>query len=125
MALKLFFISGVPWIFEIFSKLSDLIPETYPGLHQNLSYFLYISTTLNSLRGVAVFIFFVLFQRDARRYLWRGLARHFPSLRAKSELNGHYETNGENCSDLNDQNNTAVTQLWFSVSDITPSVVLE
>lgn len=74
MALKLFFITGVPWIFEIIAWIPQfsLSGKRSEGNWYNI---FEISNLLNSLRGVIVFLVFVVFQRDVRRYLvtrfWR------------------------------------------------------
>ena len=70
-AIKLFFIAGTPWIFEIFAWLPSYFKTGIsPQWRQNTVYLFAVSNTLNALRGVVVFIMFVLLQRDVRRYLW-------------------------------------------------------
>lgn len=122
MALKLFFISGTPWLFEIFTLVFISILEEDSVLEQSLSYCFKVITTLNSLRGIAIFIFFVLLQQDPSRYLWYNLTRHIPSLRNKSntaELSR--DRVGSISFNLDDQSISGVSQLTSS----TPSVMLD
>lgn len=70
-AIKLFFIAGTPWIFEIFAWLPSYFKTGIsPQWRQNTAYLFAVSNTLNALRGVVVFILFVVLQRDVRRNLW-------------------------------------------------------
>lgn len=119
MSLKLFFIAGIPWLFEIFAVLSFLFLGEDSVVYQNLSYVFQFGTILNSLRGVAIFILFVLLQRDARRYLWRRLVKLIPSLRTKADLTGLSNDKPGSISNLNDQSSSGGTQL----SSLTSSVV--
>nr|CAH0105207.1 unnamed protein product [Daphnia galeata] len=66
MATKLFFITGVPWIFEFFTYVYEL---KY-GLFAKVWYFWEFSQMLNTLRGVFIFVTFIIFNRDVRRFLW-------------------------------------------------------
>ncbi len=71
-AVKLFFIAGIPWVFEIVSCYFIALPSF---VSTNSAYLFEASNLLNSLRGVLVFITFVLLQRDVRRYLWLQLKK--------------------------------------------------
>jgi hypothetical protein len=66
MATKLFFITGVPWIFEFFTYMYEL---KY-GLYTKLWYFWEFSQLLNTLRGVFIFVTFIILNRDVRKFLW-------------------------------------------------------
>lgn len=122
MALKLFFISGTPWLFEIFALVFISILEEDSVLEQSLSYFFKVITTLNSLRGIAIFIFFVLLQQDPSRYLWQILTRLIPSIRSKSNIAGLSGDGAGSISfNLDDQSISGVSQLTIS----TPSVMLD
>jgi len=74
MALKLFFITGIPWIFELSNwLLPTLIPDLLP--HQ-MKYLFEISNLFNSLRGVIIFIVFILLQRNVRQHLQLSFSKH-------------------------------------------------
>ena len=66
MATKLFFITGVPWIFEFIAHLYEL---KY-GLYSQLYYFFEFCQLFNTSRGVFIFVNFILFNRDVRKFLW-------------------------------------------------------
>jgi len=76
MAVKLFFITGIPWVFEFAAWLPFYVTEN-SFLRTNAVYFFEISNLLNSLRGVIIFIIFVISNRDVRRYLWPRVKRIF------------------------------------------------
>jgi hypothetical protein len=76
MALKLFFITGIPWVFEFAAWLPFYLTEN-SFLRNNSVYFFEISNLLNSLRGVIIFFIFVVFNRDVRRFLWPRIKRIF------------------------------------------------
>lgn len=97
MAIKLFFITGIPWVFEIIAWLPTYLPDVQPILRDNSVYFLEVSNLLNSLRGVIVFVIFIIMQRDVRRYMWLRLKRVFSST-VNSKLNVHSRTNAGSIS---------------------------
>ena len=66
MATKLFFITGIPWIFEFFAYVYEL---KY-GLFAKVWYFWEFSQLLNTLRGVFIFVNFIILNRDVRKFLW-------------------------------------------------------
>jgi hypothetical protein len=66
MATKLFFITGVPWIFQFIAYLY----EVKYGLYTKLRYFLEFSNLLNTSRGVIIFVTFIILNRDVRKFLW-------------------------------------------------------
>ena len=68
MAIKLFFIIGVPWAFEIAAWIPIFLSDG-SSLGNHYIYLFEISNLLNSLRGVIIFIIFIVLQRDVRRYL--------------------------------------------------------
>ena len=68
MAIKLLFITGVPWVFEIAAWLSVFLSEG-SVLGSNYVYIFEISNLLNSLRGVIIFIIFIVLQPNVRSYL--------------------------------------------------------
>ena len=68
MAIKLLFITGVPWVFEVAAWLPIFLSDG-SVLGSNYIYIFEISNLLNSLRGVIIFIIFIVLQRDVRRYL--------------------------------------------------------
>ena len=68
MAIKLLFITGVPWVFEIAAWLSVFLSEG-SVLGSNYVYIFEISNLLNSLRGVIIFILFIVLQPNVRSYL--------------------------------------------------------
>lgn len=63
MALKLFFITGIPWIFEVVNW--TLKVTGYPP--SNILFD--IANLCNSLRGITIFFVFVLLQRNVRLHL--------------------------------------------------------
>ena len=77
MAVKLFFIAGIPWVFEIIAWLPSYLPDVSPHWRRHTVYLFEVSNLLNSLRGVIVFVIFVLMQRDARRHIWLRLRKLF------------------------------------------------
>jgi hypothetical protein len=77
MALKLFFITGIPWMFEVAAWLPVYLSDT-PAFFQNNSigqYVLEIGNLLNSLRGVIIFIIFIVLQQNVRHFLMLRLKR--------------------------------------------------
>lgn len=79
MALKLFFITGIPWVFEIAAWLPVYLSNK-PAVFQSNSvgqYVLEIGNLLNSLRGIIIFIIFIVLQRDVRHYLMLRIKRIF------------------------------------------------
>ncbi|XP_046656015.1 uncharacterized protein LOC124349448 isoform X2 [Daphnia pulicaria] len=66
MAVKLFFITGIPWIFEFISHLASRLDGANLGLY----YFLVCCQLLNTSRGVFIFVNFILLNRDVRKFLW-------------------------------------------------------
>nr|CAH0105205.1 unnamed protein product [Daphnia galeata] len=74
MATKLFFITGVPWIFEFFTTY---VYELKYGLYTKLWYFWEFCQLLNTLRGVFIFVNFIILNRDVRRFLWLGMKNIF------------------------------------------------
>jgi hypothetical protein len=76
MALKLFFITGIPWVFEIAAWLPIYLNDD-SLLRTNFVYVFEITNLLNSLRGVIIFIIFIVLNRDVRRFLWPRLKRIF------------------------------------------------
>lgn len=93
MAVKLFFIAGIPWVFEIIAWLPSYLPDVSPHWRRHTVYLFEVSNLLNSLRGVIVFIIFVLMQRDARRHIWlrarKLFSRSEPSSPPPSVAKGH------------------------------------
>jgi len=79
MALKLFFITGIPWIFEVAAWLPVYLSDSPDFLQSNSAgqYVLEIGNLLNALRGVIIFIIFIVLQRDVRHYLMLRLKRIF------------------------------------------------
>jgi hypothetical protein len=76
MALKLFFITGIPWVFEIAAWLPIYLNDD-SLLRTNFVYVFEITNLLNSLRGVIIFTIFIVLNRDVRRFLWPRLKRIF------------------------------------------------
>ena len=68
MAIKLLFITGVPWVFEIAAWLPDFLSEG-SALGNYYIYIFEISNLLNLLRGVIIFILFIVLQPNVRSYL--------------------------------------------------------
>lgn len=79
MALKLFFITGVPWVLEVAAWLPVYLSDTPADFQDNsqIRYFFEVGNLLNSLRGVVIFILFILLQRDVRHYLTLRMKRLF------------------------------------------------
>lgn len=79
MALKLFFITGIPWVIEVAGWLPVYLYGASVVFKDNsqLQYFFYFGNLLNSLRGVVIFIIFILLQRDVRHYLTLRMKRIF------------------------------------------------
>lgn len=95
MAVKLFFIAGIPWVFEIMAWLPNYLPNVSPVWRRHTIYLFEVSNLLNSLRGVIVFIIFVLLQRDARRHLWNRIKKLVSAIRrdpssSKSVIKGDH-----------------------------------
>ena len=63
LAAELFFITGVPWIFEIVAWLPAL------RRYSSAKYFFEVVNLLNSLRGLFVFILFVLLRPTVLKFL--------------------------------------------------------
>lgn len=95
MAVKLFFITGIPWVLEIAAWVPMFLHSTLPNPQLKLiSYVFEISNILNALRGVIIFVLFVLLQRDVRaQLLFRlsGLANN-SSKRQKKDANSSLTT---------------------------------
>jgi hypothetical protein len=86
MALKLFFITGIPWMFEVAAWLPVYLSGK-PASFQNNSvgqYVLEIGNLLNSLRGVMIFMIFIVLQKNVR---------HFLMLRFRKILNKDFSDN--------------------------------
>jgi hypothetical protein len=79
MALKLFFITGIPWVFELAAWLPVYLSESQAIFQSNSvgRYFFEIGNLLNALRGIVIFIIFIVLQRDVRHYLMLRLKRIF------------------------------------------------
>ncbi|XP_057374652.1 uncharacterized protein LOC130695523 [Daphnia carinata] len=92
MALKLFFITGIPWVFEFAAWLPFYLSKD-SFLRVNAVYFFEISNLLNSLRGVVIFVIFIVFNRDVRRFLWPRIRRIF--FQADSAIVGRTRSNME------------------------------
>lgn len=92
MALKLFFITGIPWVFEFAAWLPFyLSKDSYWRV--NAVYFFEISNLLNSLRGIVIFVIFIVFNRDVRRFLWPRIRRIF--FQVDSAIAGRTRSNME------------------------------
>lgn len=89
MVLKLFFITGIPWIFEIIAWLPSYVSNIPQVWRHHMYYLFEISNLLNSLRGVIVFFIFVVLQRDARRYLLVRFRKMFSHRDASVGPSGH------------------------------------
>lgn len=118
MAVKLFFLAGIPWVFEIIAWLTNYIPGEYSTLRKTSMHVFGIATTLNSLRGIAIFILFVVLQRDSRRYLWDGLKRYFPSIRETPADNGLSKAKSGSSSNLNENNSSNESQPSYLSSEV-------
>jgi len=71
MALKLFFITGIPWVFEVVNWILTVTGH-YPS---NL---LFDTANLcNSLRGIIIFFVFVLLQRNVRLHLQLSIEKYY------------------------------------------------
>ncbi|XP_046656019.1 uncharacterized protein LOC124349451 isoform X2 [Daphnia pulicaria] len=66
MAVKLFFITGIPWIFELIGYLVSRLDGSNVGLY----YFFEFCVIINTSRGVFIFVNFILLNRDVRKFLW-------------------------------------------------------
>ena len=77
MALKLFFITGIPWIFEVVNWIF-----TVTG-HSSSNVLFDVANLCNSLRGVIIFIVFVLLQRNVRLHLQLGIRKYLSILTKK------------------------------------------
>ncbi len=66
MAVKLFFITGIPWIFKLIGYLAVRLG----GLNLGLYYFFEFCVIINTSRGVLIFVNFILLNRDVRKFLW-------------------------------------------------------
>ena len=105
MALKLFFITGIPWVFEFAAWLPFYLTEN-SFLRTNSVYFFEISNLLNSLRGVIIFIIFIVLNRDVRRFLWPRIKKIF--IREDSKIARHTRSNIEDPS-FSTQSTSGVT----------------
>lgn len=110
MAVKLFFIAGIPWMFEIFAWLTNFLLGDSAS-HQYVNYFFNISTTLNSLRGIVIFVLFVVLQRDTRHYLWNGSVKRLPLFKNKSGKNDLSKDKSGSTSNMNNQSTSGDTQI--------------
>jgi hypothetical protein len=106
MALKLFFITGIPWIFEFAAWLPFYLTDN-SFLRTNAIYFFEISNLLNSLRGVIIFIIFIVLNRDVRRFLWPRLKRIF--VREDSNIVRSNRSNIEDPSSFSTQSTSGMT----------------
>lgn len=77
MALKLFFITGIPWIFEVVNWIF-----TVTG-HSSSNVLFDVANLCNSLRGVIIFIVFVLLQRNVRLHLQLRIRKYLSILTKK------------------------------------------
>ncbi len=106
MALKLFFITGIPWVFEFAAWLPFYLTDN-SFLRTNAIYFFEISNLLNSLRGVIIFIIFVVLNRDVRRFLWPRVKRIF--IREDSNIVLRNRSNIEDPSSFSTQSTSGMT----------------
>lgn len=120
MAIKLFFITGVPWVFEIVAWLPTYLPEKHSILYENSKYFLEVGNLLNSLRGVIIFIVFILLQRDVRRYLKHRFTNIFVSKKS-SKMNDNSRANAGSIS-ASTQQSTTISRLSILASRVTEPV---
>ena len=85
MAVKLFFITGIPWIFEVAAWLPVYLSNGKYSHSPSYIYFFEIGNLLNSLRGIVIFVIFIVLQRDVRRFLWLRLKKFIdPKKHAKT-----------------------------------------
>ena len=120
MAVKLFFITGVPWIFEIVAWLPNYVPSISASWRQHALYLFEIGNLLNALRGVVVFIIFVLLRPDARRQLWVWLQMCF--VNKSKDASGKSPGNGKSAGSIsNKSQRTFLTQMSIS-SDFGSSI---
>jgi hypothetical protein len=106
MALKLFFITGIPWVFEIAAWLPIYLNDD-SLLRTNFVYVFEITNLLNSLRGVIIFIIFIVLNRDVRRFLWPRLKRIF--VREDSNIVRSNRSNIEDPSSFSTQSTSGMT----------------
>lgn len=115
MAVKLFFITGVPWIFEIVAWLPNYLPSISAQWRDNTKYLFEVSNLLNALRGVVVFIIFVLLRPDARRQLLIWLQQCF-SRKSESSLGKASAGMGTRTAGSLSNTSTVTYQTQLSVS---------
>jgi hypothetical protein len=84
LAFELFFITGIPWIFEILAWLPAL--RGLPGRRE----FFTVVNFLNALRGLFVFIIFIILRPTVMRFLVSQLKD--AQMRTKKLVNRAYST---------------------------------
>lgn len=127
MAGKLFFITGVPWIFEIAAWLPKIFGIA-PRQLETASRFLYHASNLfNGLRGVVVFVLFVLLQRNVRAELLLRLRRITGKLSLQTESLTKDQTSttfpSKNCESNHQSNMNLPTMGKKSSSDQSSKLV--
>jgi hypothetical protein len=117
MAVKLFFITGIPWIFELISYLTFRLDGSNEGLY----YFLECCQQLNTSRGVFIFINFILLNRDVRKFLWSHVKIAFkrePLTLVDGNVIHHTNTdNDQSTSNLTTQSSPATCSETISTLD--------
>ncbi len=112
MAIKLFFITGVPWVFEVAAWLPIYLTDV-PTFRTNSQYFFEVSNLLNSLRGVIIFIIFVVLQRDVRRFLMK---RVFNIKDSVKEASNQRTSNGQSQSYTTSTHRPATSNTRLSIT---------
>lgn len=109
MAVKLYFITGIPWIFELIAYLTLRLD----GLNFNLNrlYFFEFCAIVNGSRGVFIFANFILLNRDVRKFLWSHIKLVFqrePPTLGDGNVRHHTSTdNDQSTSNLTTQSTPA------------------
>ena len=121
MALKLFFITGIPWVFEVLAWIPTNYPDLVPNWAEHTSYLFKIGNLLNSLRGLIVFIMFVVLQRNVRRHLLLELSKRFPLCFSITQKECTRDFSQLRSSNQNTITNSAEVSFPTSTSEITSS----
>lgn len=113
-----YFSSPGPWLFEILAWLPTYLPDKHPVLAANSKYFFEVSNLLNTLRGVIIFVIFILLQQNVRLYLWQHLTKFFDSGHI-SKANGNLsDRKAEDVSKNNEPSINGSSQSSNSTSDV-------
>lgn len=115
-AIKFLIITGIPWVFEIAAWMPSYFGNV-PKQRELLWYLSEVGNVLNALRGVFIFLLFVLLQPNVRGQLFYFLLRIFDNTDRPPKKEGHRTVSSSSGRNTTSQNSTvsSVTNNSFSI----------